>query len=462
MASSITWKNESLFERMLRERGSGHPMAAYAKARGDAIGTAVQSARPHAELAVDIGRVVATAVGRKTFDAAKLVWSPVMMGAEAFGDVHTKAGALGAYNAMDKWKNILFPDIMKAAEPGHIGFDPETGDQIPWQPKDSLLKGLESMAMKPPDLAKVPAKAVIDLTVGTGTLLPGKLSKPFDVASEFYDKTLAPSNSGEGNEVLSGLVELATMQGLKKPLLKQAAKAGRFDVGKRLLSGDRVPESIFGIPVVSTKDQYTEADLQFFSEHPEAGGYYQTDDDEENQESQEEPVVQADEKGGDTGWDPYRNAESAVKLVIPFIKKHEAFREKAYFDPVGKWTVGYGQTETNGRPVQAGDTIAEPDAAKFVERRVRSNAAALYKDRTWSRNVGPNALAALYDIAYNAGVAALSPKKSPGLNAEMEAADMDFDSIVWNQVPTHRSAGGMVLQGLVNRRADAVKEWRKD
>lgn len=40
------------------------------------------------------------------------------------------------------------------------------------------------------------------------------------------------------------------------------------------LATDKVPDTIFGIPVVSRKEDYTEADLAFFKEHPEAGGYY--------------------------------------------------------------------------------------------------------------------------------------------------------------------------------------------
>ena len=40
------------------------------------------------------------------------------------------------------------------------------------------------------------------------------------------------------------------------------------------LATDKVPDTIFGIPVVSRREDYTEADIAFFKEHPEAGGYY--------------------------------------------------------------------------------------------------------------------------------------------------------------------------------------------
>ena len=65
--------------------------------------------------------------------------------------------------------------------------------------------------------------------------------------------------------------------------LKRADKGGsapgpsRYgDFAKGLFAGDSAPETIFGIPVVS--EGYTEADLAFFDEHPEAGGFYQMGD----------------------------------------------------------------------------------------------------------------------------------------------------------------------------------------
>ena len=44
------------------------------------------------------------------------------------------------------------------------------------------------------------------------------------------------------------------------------------------LATDKVPDTIFGIPIVSRREDYTEADIAFFQEHPEAGGYYDMGD----------------------------------------------------------------------------------------------------------------------------------------------------------------------------------------
>jgi len=168
-----------------------------------------------------------------------------------------------------------------------------------------------------------------------------------------------------------------------------------------------------------------------------------------------------DAKGGETADDEYvRRINAAVEDAIPFVKEHEGFRDKAYRDSVGKWTIGYGQTEIDGRPVREDDTIDEAAAAAFVAERMRENAVALHRQNPWTRNLSQGALSALYDVAYNLGAGALSEKRSPNLNYEAGSADMDWDSIVWRELPTYASAGGKRVQGLVNRRNDAIRKWR--
>ena len=64
--------------------------------------------------------------------------------------------------------------------------------------------------------------------------------------------------------------------------VRQDAKGGdgdnRFATSRGFLATDRVPDTIFGIPVVASEDRYTKVDLDFFRKHPEAGGYYDMGD----------------------------------------------------------------------------------------------------------------------------------------------------------------------------------------
>lgn len=66
------------------------------------------------------------------------------------------------------------------------------------------------------------------------------------------------------------------------------------------LATDKVPDTIFGIPVVSRRDSYSEKDIAFFKEHPEAGGYYDMGEGTPEDGSEEGAPVQADEAGDAT------------------------------------------------------------------------------------------------------------------------------------------------------------------
>ena len=162
-----------------------------------------------------------------------------------------------------------------------------------------------------------------------------------------------------------------------------------------------------------------------------------------------------------------QRAEQAIKLVAPFIEKHEGFRQKAYWDKIGKkWTVGHRHTFIRDaktgklRAVTKGDTMDAAASSALVRDRLRSNAASMYKDLQWTRTLSPGALAALYDIAYNAGPGVLSAAKSPSLNRKMNAPGADREAVAWSEVPTYKKSGGKVVKGLVNRRADAVKAFK--
>lgn len=160
-------------------------------------------------------------------------------------------------------------------------------------------------------------------------------------------------------------------------------------------------------------------------------------------------------------------ANEAVRLVAPFIEKHEGYRQNAYWDKIGKkWTVGHGHTfmpdpKTGKlRAVTKGDTMDAAASSALVKERLRRNAASMYRDLQWTRSLSPGALAALYDIAYNAGPGVLSAAKSPSLNRRMNALGADRDAVAFAEVPTYKKSGGKVVKGLVNRRADALKAFR--
>lgn len=167
------------------------------------------------------------------------------------------------------------------------------------------------------------------------------------------------------------------------------------------------------------------------------------------------------------GDDIVNRVNEAIRLVSPFVEKHEGFRGNAYWDSIGKkWTVGHGHTfipdpKTGKlRAVVKGDTIDAKASSALVRDRLRQIAHKMYKDLQWTHSLSPGALAALYDVAYNAGPGVLSAAKSPSLNRRMNAPGADRDAVAFAEVPTYKKSGGKVIKGLVNRRADAVKAFR--
>lgn len=126
---------------------------------------------------------------------------------------------------------------------------------------------------------------------------------------------------------------------------------------------------------------------------------------------------------------------------INFIAEFEGFREQAYKDVAGVWTIGYGST----LGVQPGQTITKEAARARLEREIEG-----YEDAVEQLCVVPpnqNQFDALCSFAYNVGVNGL--RSSSVLKAHNRG---DFDSAarafsLWNK------AGGRVYRGLTRRRA---------
>ena len=51
---------------------------------------------------------------------------------------------------------------------------------------------------------------------------------------------------------------------------------------------------------------------------------------------------------------------------LNLLKELEGFRKDAYLDTGGVWTIGYGTTRVEGKPVEAGLTCTEAQAEKWL------------------------------------------------------------------------------------------------
>lgn len=201
--------------------------------------------------------------------------------------------------------------------------------------------------------------------------------------------------------------------------LRQDAKGGedRFSMSRNFLATDEVPDTIFGIPVVSRREDYTEADLKFFAEHPEAGGYYDLGDEETPEDgSSEGAPVQADEAGEFMRRNP---------TLFKHVKSFEKLRLAPYPD-IGGYAIGYGaHTAEDGTPVTK-DTkrIDAATAERMLARDLyarREKLTAMIP--SWDYMPGA-ARQALLDVAMGRGDI-LSAERSPGLHGDLTAAGRD-------------------------------------
>lgn len=132
----------------------------------------------------------------------------------------------------------------------------------------------------------------------------------------------------------------------------------------------------------------------------------------------------------------------ASSVALGSIALHEGFRGKAYRDPVGIPTIGYGET----KGVKMGDTITQREALE----RLRISAEEHGKGMAACIKVpiSQNEYDAYLDFTYNVGVGAFCKST---LNKKLNSGDYDGacrELLKWNK------AGGKVLPGLTKRREE--------
>jgi GH24 family phage-related lysozyme (muramidase) len=142
---------------------------------------------------------------------------------------------------------------------------------------------------------------------------------------------------------------------------------------------------------------------------------------------------------------------AAVPLAIELIQHYEGFRKKAYLDPVGIWTVGWGRT---GRDVNAKTTTTAQQELVWLENRVRSDIDWLV---TLLPDLTPHQAAALASFVYNVGRGAFT--KSTLLRmiraTPRRMADVEFQWKRW--VFATKQGKRVRLRGLETRRASEYK-----
>lgn len=138
-------------------------------------------------------------------------------------------------------------------------------------------------------------------------------------------------------------------------------------------------------------------------------------------------------------------AGAVMAVALPFTAQHEGLRLKAYLDPVGIWTICYGETLN----VKAGQEKTLNDCYKMLE--VRLAYFAWQVDAAVIPPMKPEMHAALASFAYNAGMANFN---SSTLLRKLNSGDPVG---ACNELPKWkygtRAGQKVILPGLVKRRA---------
>lgn len=137
--------------------------------------------------------------------------------------------------------------------------------------------------------------------------------------------------------------------------------------------------------------------------------------------------------------------EKVSRRGLDLLHHFEGFRNEAYLDAVGIWTIGYGNTRwPDGRPVRKGDYVTREEGEELFRAILR----------TFERGVldavevdlTQHQFDALVAFAYNVGLGAFRSSTLLRLLNSGDYRGAADQFLRWNK------AGGRVLAGLTRRR----------
>ncbi|WP_273721301.1 MULTISPECIES: lysozyme [unclassified Bartonella] len=139
---------------------------------------------------------------------------------------------------------------------------------------------------------------------------------------------------------------------------------------------------------------------------------------------------------------------------LALIKQWEGLRLNAYKDAIGVWTIGYGHTNSAGKPfVHKGMTVTEKQAENLLRQDLRQFENTV--EQAVHVSLTDEQFAALVSFCYNVGTTAFcnSTLLKKLNNGEYEGVPAELQK--WTK------AGGKRLQGLVHRRVAEAGLWAK-
>lgn len=135
---------------------------------------------------------------------------------------------------------------------------------------------------------------------------------------------------------------------------------------------------------------------------------------------------------------------SPSQELIDFIARCEGFREAAYRPlPTDRWTVGYGCTYINGRPVGPDDCVSQERALKLLMKNLEELAVVVSQPGLVA-NLLQKQFDAVLSLVYNIGFGAFKNSKT----SRLFYAGHDIS----NRFELFNKSRGTVVPGLIHRR----------
>lgn len=148
----------------------------------------------------------------------------------------------------------------------------------------------------------------------------------------------------------------------------------------------------------------------------------------------------------------------ASQACLEFIKKKEAFFDRAYLCPAGVWTIGFGTIRWDLKtPVKAGDTITPEEAERQLAIEVQRCADAVTE--SVHVELTQNQFDALVSWAYNVGTGWVTGRGHTQATLIKLLNKGKYDAVPGQLLLFCRTTGGKRLHGLYIRRREEAQMW---
>jgi GH24 family phage-related lysozyme (muramidase) len=151
-------------------------------------------------------------------------------------------------------------------------------------------------------------------------------------------------------------------------------------------------------------------------------------------------------------WSQSGKVTDWMPAALAIIREFEGLCLEAYRCPAGVWTIGYGATTLEGRPVREGDQINAAEAEQLLRTHVEQIALRLFEVLPPMRGWPANRQAAVISWAFNVGTGAV---ETSTFRRRILAGE-DPDTVAREELARWNKAGDQPLPGLTRRRAAEV------